>query len=203
MDAQVLSLLVCCSTKVQILTLTGGLHWWGCCVDAQRGLRARFVAARRMLALWRAPVLLEVLERWRHHVIEEKLIKRNAVKVVQRVVNGALVSTFERWRHHILEEKRMRMKALQVVQRLMSGALVSAFERWRDRIIEEKQMKSKAMRVVQRLMSGALVSAFERWSAHIIEAQQMKCKALRVVERLTKAPVPASTIGSSALQPKP
>ena len=48
---------------------------------------------------------------WRDCVAE---IRRLRVKVIQRIMNGALVSSFERWRDHILEEKQMQNKALKV-----------------------------------------------------------------------------------------
>jgi hypothetical protein len=35
---------------------------------------------------------------WQDHTIEEKQMKNKALKVIQRLMNGALVSTFERWR---------------------------------------------------------------------------------------------------------
>ena len=41
-----------------------------------------------------------------------------ALKVVQRMLNGALVSTFERCRDHIIKEKQMKNTALKMVQRM-------------------------------------------------------------------------------------
>jgi hypothetical protein len=76
--------------------------------------------------------LVSSFERWRDHIIEEKQMKKKALKVVQRLMNGALFSAFEGWRDHIMEEKHMRAKARKVVQRLMNATLVHAFEGWRD-----------------------------------------------------------------------
>ena len=58
--------------------------------------------------------LVSSFERWRDHIIEEKQVKKKALKVVQRMLNGALVSSFERWRDHIIEEKQLKSKALKV-----------------------------------------------------------------------------------------
>ena len=41
------------------------------------------------------------------------MVKSN-VQVIQRLMNGALVSSFERWRDHIMEEQQMKGKALKV-----------------------------------------------------------------------------------------
>jgi hypothetical protein len=110
--------------------------------------------------------------------------RARAKKVVQRLMNRALVQGFERWRDSVVEERQMKAKALKVVQRLMNRALVQGFERWRDSVVEERQMKAK---VVQRLMNRALVQGFERWRDSVVEERQMKAKALRVVQRLMKS----------------
>jgi hypothetical protein len=54
--------------------------------------------------------LVSTFESWRDLIIEEKQMKKKALKVVQRMLNGALFSTFERWR-----EEQMTRKALKVV----------------------------------------------------------------------------------------
>ncbi len=84
-------------------------------------------------------------------------MKCKAFKVVQRLMNGALVSSFERWRDHTQEAKRLVRAAQKVMSRWMTGALGSCFERWRDHIVEERLMKGKAFKVLQRMMNGALV----------------------------------------------
>ena len=86
-----------------------------------------------------------------------------ALKVVRRMLNGALVSTFERWRDQIIKEKQMKSKALKVVQRIMIGTLVQVFELWRDNTTEQKQMMKKARKVVHRIMNTTLVQVFELW----------------------------------------
>ena len=58
--------------------------------------------------------LVSSFERWRDHIIEEKQMKKKALKVVQRMLNGALVWSFERWRDNIIEEKQLKSKALKV-----------------------------------------------------------------------------------------
>jgi hypothetical protein len=58
--------------------------------------------------------LVSSFERWRDHIIEEKQMKKKALKVVQRMLNGDLVSSFERWRDNIIEEKQLKSKALKV-----------------------------------------------------------------------------------------
>jgi hypothetical protein len=45
--------------------------------------------------------LVSTFERWKDHIIEEKQMRSKALKVMQRLVSGALISTFERWRDHI------------------------------------------------------------------------------------------------------
>jgi len=45
-------------------------------------------------------------ERRRDHIIEEKQIKKKGLKVMRRLMNGALVLTFERWRDHIIQTDR-------------------------------------------------------------------------------------------------
>ena len=107
--------------------------------------------------------LAMALKTWQDHTIGRNKMNSKALKVVQRLMNGVMVSAFEGWRDHIIEEQQMKNKALKVAQRLKNGALVSAFEGWRDHIIEEKQMRAKARKVVQRLMNATLVHAFEGW----------------------------------------
>ena len=48
-------------------------------------------------------------------------MKNKALKVVQKMLNGALVLTFERWRDHIIEEK----------QTAMAGAM----DRWHEQVV--------------------------------------------------------------------
>jgi len=126
-------------------------------------------------------------ERWRDRVGEEGQMKAKARKVVQRLMNSALVEGFERWHEQAAEEKQMKAKALKVVQRLMNSAMVGCFERWRDQAAEEKQMKAKALKVVQRLMNSALVGCFERWHEQVVQEKQMKAKARKVVQRLMRS----------------
>ena len=58
--------------------------------------------------------LVSAFERWRDHIIEEKQMKKKALKVVQRMLNGASVSAFERWRDNVNEGKQLKSKALKV-----------------------------------------------------------------------------------------
>jgi hypothetical protein len=121
-----------------------------------------------------------------NHQQRNAILEMWAKKMVQRLMNDALVSTFEMWRDHTIKGMQIKRKAVKVVQRLMNGALVSTFERWRDHIMKEMQMKRKALKVIQRLTNGALISSFERWRDHVVEEKQMKRKAVRVVQRLIK-----------------
>jgi hypothetical protein len=53
--------------------------------------------------------LAAALERWREHTREEKALKMKALKVVQKLMNGAFVAAFDRWREHTREEKAMNL----------------------------------------------------------------------------------------------
>ena len=110
-----------------------------------------------------------------------------AQKVVQRLMNGALVSTFEMWRDQIMEEKQMRAKARKVVQRMLNATLVQVLEVWRDMTAEEKQMKSKALKVVQRMLNATLVQVLEVWRDRTAEEKQMRAKARNVMHRLVNS----------------
>ena len=46
-----------------------------------------------------------VFKGWREHTQEEKALRMKALKVVQKLKNGAFVGAFERWREHTREEK--------------------------------------------------------------------------------------------------
>jgi hypothetical protein len=86
---------------------------------------------------------VEIFERWRDVVVEERQIRTKTLKVVQRLMNRALQEGFERWRDRAAEEKQMKAKALKVVQRLMSSALVGYFERWRDQAAAAKEREQQ------------------------------------------------------------
>ena len=58
--------------------------------------------------------MLISFQTWWNHIIEQRQLNRRAFKVVQRMLNGALVSSFERWRDNIIEEKQLKSKALKV-----------------------------------------------------------------------------------------
>jgi hypothetical protein len=73
-------------------------------------------------------------------------MKAKGLKVVQRIMNGSLVSvvsTFERRRDLIIEEEKMKVKALKVVQRIMNATLVQVLEGWRDRTEGEMQKRAE------------------------------------------------------------
>ena len=86
---------------------------------------------------------VEIFERWRDVVVEERQIRTKTLKVVQRLMNRALQEGLERWRDRAAEEKQMKAKALKVVQRLMSSALVGYFERWRDQTAAAKEREQQ------------------------------------------------------------
>ncbi len=92
-------------------------------------------------------------ERWQDHTAEEKQMKSKALKVVQRLMNGALVSSFERWRDHVIEEKQMESKA----QRLISGALVKVFGRWRNNVIGALRERMAFMQEHSKEMKGLVL----------------------------------------------
>jgi chromosome segregation ATPase len=71
------------------------------------------------------------LDCWISNVKETKRQANVLQRVVQRMLNGLLVSTFEEWRHLIIAEKQMKSRALKVIQRMMNGALACSFDRWK------------------------------------------------------------------------
>ncbi len=57
-------------------------------------------------------------------------------KVVQKIMNGSLVSSFERWRDHTIKAKRLVRAAQKVMSRWMKGSLVSSWLAWEHQVAE-------------------------------------------------------------------
>ena len=86
------------------------------------------------------------LDRWISNVKETKRQANALQRVVQRILNGTLVSNFERWRDLIIEEKKMNGKTLKVDQRIMNATLVQGLEVWKDKTAGQGKVdKSKGI----------------------------------------------------------
>ena len=78
-------------------------------------------------------------------------MRSKALKVVRKLMNGALVSAFERWRERMIEEKQLRSKALTIVRRLMNCVLVPALSSWQGYVEARARFRYVTGRVHKRL----------------------------------------------------
>jgi hypothetical protein len=168
------------------MTLTRSLEAWR---EHTAGKQWERVILRRAFAQMSNVRISSAVTRWCEHVeelrglrAEEESKKR---KVVQRLMNGALVSTFQRWSDHIIEEKQMKSKALILVQRLMNGSLVSTFEMWREHITEKKQMKMQTLKVVQRMLRRSLAVCLLAWADNASDEFRKRAILQRMAMQMT------------------
>ena len=101
-------------------------------------------------------------------------MKAKALKVVQRLMNSALVEGFERWRDQAAEEKQMKAKARKVVQRLMRSCIAYAFGRWTEHAVQEKESDLKSLRAVRRRRRLDLYISFVSWLQRIEKLKNAK-----------------------------
>ena len=148
--------------------------------------------ARRRLLQIRRKQTNDVFDRWREHTREEKALKMKALKVMQKLMNGAFVAAFGRWREHTRDEKKIRSTARRVIHKLTNCAFVSAFEVWRDMVKEDVRLRALGLRVVQRMLKGAFVRAFEDWREFVAKQEHLRGKARNVVTKLMFRPLAAA-----------
>ncbi len=113
-------------------------------------------------------------------------MKAKALKVVQRLMNSALVGCFERWHDQVVQEKQMKARALKVVQRLMNRTqevaglkaraqckcVVAALAAWIGHVKELKRLRNVAQKVLLRWFRRALAMVFIMWHELVLERKR-------------------------------
>jgi hypothetical protein len=119
-------------------------------------------------------------------------MKAKALKVVQRLMNSALVGCFERWHDKTAEELRKRHVMTKIVLRTLQQSLSHALERWIEAVeevaaarveeerkrwegpvaagkrAEEKRKRAVVSKIVLRMSHQTVSRALDRWMEHIV-----------------------------------
>ena len=131
---------------------------------------------------------------WRRRSIEQKVLKRKALKTGQRMLRSCLWISFDTWRCRrvVADGQRQRVQtwhsladhAVTNHRRWIVAQRFMAFERWRLCTLNRKSLRHAGLKGVRRLVNRTLVMTFARWRENVCTEKQLRFTACRALQRI-------------------
>jgi hypothetical protein len=132
-------------------------------------------------------------ERWHKNAREQISIKVKSTRIIQRLLNSALVEGFERWQERVAVERQLKGKAVRVVLRWTKQAAVRCLVAWGQLTAQEVRKRMVMKKVAGRMLNKSLCFAMDLWRLHVSALKQGQAEEARrqnimskVVQRMLK-----------------